>query len=1129
MEKKPSISMRVKVVFLACIFTFGSAASIAWAGEETGGSGLKISSLLGEGFLIELSVSGYKIERNLDLGNGSTVGMEIILEGVGYTKRRKPGAPALPLRVVPVDVPEGMGVEVEVMEAEGSVLRNIDIAPAPTRFVVPKQEDTSAWGPGGLPTEVSTVCMRDTQIYKKDCEYPEELVHVGPVERARHRRLVRLALHPVQYNPVRRTVRIYERLVVSARFVPLGAGTPHTAGQGGESAYAGRAAATRSALPFPGYGVLDAYKIPVKETGIHELTYDDLTGAGIDLASADSDTFHIYTGGDELAVMVSATGGAGGFGPDDVIQFYGEKNDSPYTDTMTCWLVLGGSPGLRMAERDGTPTGGGVTPESFPETVVAEENNGYQMNLALEEGGDSWLWGPPALISADYPIDLSHVASGTGAVSVHVKMYGFTQEPMINPDHHVRFFLNGALFSDSYSDGLDLLEVTGTVDQSDLVEGENTLSIELPGGTGAPIDMMIMDKFDVTYLKNFIAGDDRLACSTDQVGIKSLITIGGFSTSDVLVFDITDPLSPVRILNPQVMPEGRAYSASFDDTPAEPATYLALAGGALHGPDDIALDEGSTLADPGNQADYIIISHQDFIDTVQPLALHRESQGLSVSVVDVRDVYDEFNFGNVAPEAIKSFLSHTVYSWQDPAPEFVVLVGDGHYDYKDYLGIGSINWIPPETVAVDLYKVPSDTILTCVDGDDGLPDIVIGRLPVKTPAELEAIIQKIIDYETDPDTSDFDTNILLVSDDKYNNGEYTGETFEEDTEALGAAYLCPPHGSTKAYQGVLEGGTTAAIKDGINEGALVVNYRGHGSHSGWAESIFATIHVQLLANAEAFPIFITSTCMDGYYIFPMPGWDALAEVLLLAEDKGSIAGLSSAGYSYDEEMLILNNGFFQAIFNKNLRVLSDVIASSWDYYAAQIEDVGFLLYYTLFGDPALRLPLGAVDTDEDGVADNEDNCPDDYDPGQENFDLDCLGDVCDPDDDDDGYDDEADCEPYDPDSYPGAPELCDGSDNDCDGYPGADEVDADADEFMICEGDCDDADPWVNPAFPESTLAGNCEDGKDNDCDGLPDILDPDCGSPCPVRIVPISRAPVASYLIPVLIFVFFSRRLFRR
>ena len=38
--------------------------------------------------------------------------------------------------------------------------------------------------------------------------------------------------------------------------------------------------------------------------------------------------------------------------------------------------------------------------------------------------------------------------------------------------------------------------------------------------------------------------------------------------------------------------------------------------------------------------------------------------------------------------------------------------------------------------------------------------------------------------------------------------------------------------------------------------------------------------------------------------------------------------------------------------------------------------------------------------------------------------------------------------------------------------------------------DCDDTNPAVNPGAAE---AGHCDDSIDNDCDGLVDILDPDC------------------------------------
>ena len=55
----------------------------------------------------------------------------------------------------------------------------------------------------------------------------------------------------------------------------------------------------------------------------------------------------------------------------------------------------------------------------------------------------------------------------------------------------------------------------------------------------------------------------------------------------------------------------------------------------------------------------------------------------------------------------------------------------------------------------------------------------------------------------------------------------------------------------------------------------------------------------------------------------------------------------------------------------------------------------------------------ALDTDGDGLSDVEDNCPRDWNPLQEDFDRDLLGDVCDQDDDNDGLDDDQDPAPYD--------------------------------------------------------------------------------------------------------------------
>ncbi len=983
------VRSRSSMFLLACLLVLGGAADVSGRICVLSAVDGLILDEISPGLLrLELETGSVRIEESRWRGRAFSL---VEVDDYPHTYTAEPGRPELPVKALLLEVPVDSTVELDLDSVESHRIPVGHIAPAPS----PPAVSVSTWQDPGRTTGVD---VADPDVYRSDSYYPESIAEVEDLGILRGRRLVRLRLAPVRYNPVEMRLEINDRISVSLRLVKR------------ESTESAAIRFSPARQTFPGYGTLDSLKISVSEDGIYAIDHAALEGQGVDMGSLDPDLLRLYHRGEEIAVYVTAASGPGGFGLDDLILFYGEKSRTEFTDTEVYWLVLGDAPGLRMAERDGTVTGAGVSQPHFRHTHHAEENMGIQQHVALGDGEDNWFWGN--IVSPwefSYPTSLAGLAPTSDDVGVTVVVYGDTEDTYIDPDHHVIVSLNGTEIIDETFDGRVEQVLEATVSQSVLVEGENSLAIYMPGVPGMSHDSVFFNYYDITFHKTYAAESDSLVFRASLPGERNLMEVDGYTAADIHVFDITDPAAPARILNAEALPSGRSYLLRFEDDVVLDNTYIALASALFLSPDQIAVDIPSSLTDTAQQADYLIIAYEDFIAPMGTLAAWREAQGLTVALIDVADVYDEFSYGNLSPDAIRDFLAFAYHEWEAPAPEIALLVGDGSHDYKDYEGfsvMGEKNYVPPKLRKAGIVKTVVDNFFACVDGEDHLPDIHLGRFPTKTAAQVEAIVNKVIAYESLADASHFNTTVLMVAS--------LEDEFVQASETMIERYLCPPHQAVTAFQSDLGSGTTQAIIDGINDGVLVVNYRGHGSVNLWDSQERATIfhiaHIALLQNSDAYPILLSSTCKDGY--FAHPRLYSLGEEMLRTADKGTIAGFHSTGYSSDPLTRAINQGQLRSLFNDNERVLGRMIRSAQLYYLEAHSAFDPIDYTLLLGDPALRIARGIIDTDGDGVPDTEDNCPEDPDPDQGNVDGDCLGDVCDPDIDGDGDLNENDNCPY---------------------------------------------------------------------------------------------------------------------
>ncbi len=773
---------------------------------------------------------------------------------------------------------------------------------------------------------------------------------------------------PIRYNS---ELEIYEKLVSFTLFAKVSEGSSQP--NFNKSLYVDNSVLSQG----------NWYKISVSESGIYKLSFSELQNMGINVASINPQNIKLYgNGGDMLpekndderiddlyenSIYIEGEND-GSFDPEDYIIFYGMSPHvwefsgesfnyvaNIYDDLNYYYLTVSSDFGKRI-ELEPSPTG-----------TINYETNQYNDFQVFEEdlvnlihSGKKWYG------------DLFGVVTN--------KTYNF-QFPNINSEENATIKVSLANRNYIYEDLVIKInnQLTDSVRLSSVNPGQHKfaqqkqISIDTDG-LGADVNVEIifqpventsrawLDKITINAISNLrLPGNGHLSFrninSVSSFGV-SKFTIGN-SNDQVKIWDITDPLMPK--LQESAYNSGETSISvktsnlkefiAFENSHFKSTVYIGQVNNQnLHG---------------SSPVDLLIISPPIFKDQAQRLAtLHDSLDEMNVLVVEPSEIYNEFSSGKQDPTAIRDFVK-MLYDKYDDDDEirYLLLFGDGSYDPKDRIE-NNTNFIPTFQTNESLLSTASYVVddfyglLDENEGNDGwgLIDIGIGRIPAQNAEEAKVAVDKIYRYVS-PGEQQFGkwrTKICLIGDDE------DGNLHLEQVDSLNF-FIPDNYNTNKIYLDAFEQISTPTgkkfpevtikLNKQVEDGALIINYVGHGGVLGWSHERVLTMNdINSWTNENKLPVFVTATC--DFSPFDHPHTLSAGEVIFHNPIGGGIALLTTTRVAYAQSNFKLNLRLNSRAFiegEDGMPYLGDLIRESKP--PGQLTTRNFIL----LGDPALRL------------------------------------------------------------------------------------------------------------------------------------------------------------------------------
>lgn len=737
------------------------------------------------------------------------------------------------------------------------------------------------------------------------------------------------------------------------------------------------------------------YKIGVTEDGVYGIDYDALQSLGVDVQGLNPDRIRLFGNApgllpegnaedryDDLTeIAIQVTGAENGtFDPGDKIMFYAngpvlmklnildffDYERNPFSDTLYYFLCLDSDQsGMRMLSKPSIQTMPEdpvittyldyICHESEEVSPYASGRTWYGDVITGQQGYKEFVFDVPDLdTSKTLWIDTKELGRNTEVFTFNLRM---------NDSLIVNSFEFAGYKEREYGK-------EHAVKRSKMVNS-NPIRVRYEINPTSSNPMLFIDYFTLSFWRGLKMRNHETAFRIIPSQMDGTVKVQvGDVHNGVGCWEVTDPLSPYV---QQFELQSNTLSFGLSDTVEhryhlfdmeglrQVASLTPLHHQNLHGISD---------------AEMLIITPRVFWDQSEALAaFHRERDAMNCVLADVSEIYNEFGTGIPDPTAIRDFI-RMVYLRSNSNLKYVLLMGKGTHDFRRIKGVDN-NFVPTyqsaNTSHLEVYSLCSDDYYALMGVDEGFDcdgevDLGVGRLPITTPEQGDAMVEKIRHYaDLSQSHGIWKNNHLLMAD----NDITTYMTYSEELDEILYSQW-PQVTSKKVYidsyplvntsSGTRVPMANKVLMDYLDRGACVLSYTGHGGVKALAtEQVFSIADIQSMNNYDMMPFVHTATC--EFSKFDSPTTVSAGELLVLNPHGGAIAMLTTVRPTLAQHNHTMSKSFHLHLYEQenhhNLR-FGDIYRLSKNHTYLKSNIV-----YVLFGDPALRFfyPTESIQTE----------------------------------------------------------------------------------------------------------------------------------------------------------------------